>query len=209
MKSEVKIVRFIISGQVQKVGFRNATALIARKLSIHGQIRNLEDETVEIIAQGMPAQLEKFKKAIQNYEWPIEVEHIQEQIGLKRKIFQHFKIIRGKHWEELEERLDVAALHLQKLGKEDTLQAMRKEMAKEETLQAMRKEMAKEETLQIIKADVSKENTLEKFNQNTEKEFKDLDRKYGSISQKLDKLDAVAENLGELSKAILVLASKK
>ncbi len=216
MKGKIKTVKLVVTGNVQRVGYRNVVSQIAQKLGITGNVRNLKNRNAQVNAQGTEEQLEKFTKAIFIQDWPIRVETVQTKPIVRTKRIKEFTILRGKSSQEIAERADVAALYMQKLtqvvAKEETLQKIGKEMAKEETLQRMRTEMAKEDTLQTIKAEVSKENTLEKFNQNTEKEFKDLDKKYGSISQKLDKLDKlelVADQLGKLSEAILVLASRK
>jgi acylphosphatase len=44
--------RFVVSGQVQGVGFRWFVARHSRRLGLHGQARNLPDGRVEVIAAG-------------------------------------------------------------------------------------------------------------------------------------------------------------
>lgn len=44
--------RIVVTGVVQGVGFRQATAAEARRLGLRGTVRNLPDGRVEAVAQG-------------------------------------------------------------------------------------------------------------------------------------------------------------
>ncbi|CAK7040985.1 MAG: Acylphosphatase [Saezia sanguinis] len=48
-----------VHGQVQGVGFRQATVRKAHALGIHGWVRNLDDGTVEALVQGVPDQVDE------------------------------------------------------------------------------------------------------------------------------------------------------
>jgi acylphosphatase len=48
----MKAVRAIVRGQVQGVGYRQATRVTARSLGLHGWVRNSREGTVELFAQG-------------------------------------------------------------------------------------------------------------------------------------------------------------
>lgn len=49
-----------VSGKVQKVGFRSCIKRIAQKLNINGEVMNLPDGSVRIIATGEKIVLDKF-----------------------------------------------------------------------------------------------------------------------------------------------------
>ena len=55
----VKTVSIIVSGKVQGVFFRQSTKELAATLNLTGHVRNLPDDTVEIIATGIPEQIEQ------------------------------------------------------------------------------------------------------------------------------------------------------
>lgn len=55
---------FVISGEVQGVGFRSAVKNSAQQYGIRGYVRNLDDGRVEICAQGAADAIESFFKAV-------------------------------------------------------------------------------------------------------------------------------------------------
>jgi acylphosphatase/uncharacterized protein YoxC len=56
--------RLIVSGNVQEAGYRVFVKPIAKSMGIAGFVRNLPDETVEVVCEAEPKTLEKFIKAI-------------------------------------------------------------------------------------------------------------------------------------------------
>jgi acylphosphatase len=56
--------RFLITGRVQGVGFRYFTLDAARREGLHGFVRNNDDGSVETVAEGESAALERFERAI-------------------------------------------------------------------------------------------------------------------------------------------------
>jgi len=52
------------SGRVQGVGFRYTTEAIARGFAVAGQVRNLPDGRVELVAEGLAEELDRFQQAI-------------------------------------------------------------------------------------------------------------------------------------------------
>jgi acylphosphatase len=66
----------IISGRVQMVMFRDFSARKARALGISGEVRNLSDGTVSVIAEGEKEKLDRFLKYLERGPFLAKVEHI-------------------------------------------------------------------------------------------------------------------------------------
>lgn len=64
MKLEVQARRYIVSGRVQGVGFRNYVEHVAGKLGLDGYVRNCRDGSVEVFAMGTYEQLTKLRFAL-------------------------------------------------------------------------------------------------------------------------------------------------
>jgi acylphosphatase len=56
--------RFLISGRVQGVGYRNFAERSARQAGVTGWARNLDDGRVEVHANGTPKQLDDFESRL-------------------------------------------------------------------------------------------------------------------------------------------------
>jgi acylphosphatase len=54
--------RFLVSGRVQGVFYRAATQATARRLGLHGWVRNLRDGRVELVACGEAEKLEELER---------------------------------------------------------------------------------------------------------------------------------------------------
>ena len=63
-------IKIKVIGTVQGVGFRFATQKVAQDLNIKGWVRNNDDGSVSILAQGPTADLEKFKLQIKKSPTP-------------------------------------------------------------------------------------------------------------------------------------------
>ncbi len=53
------------SGRVQGVGFRFTAEAIAAGFSVTGFVRNLADGRVELVAEGTPAELDRFQRSLE------------------------------------------------------------------------------------------------------------------------------------------------
>jgi acylphosphatase len=56
--------RYLVKGRVQGVGFRYFALDAARREGLHGRVRNLDDGSVEAVAEGEAESLERFERAL-------------------------------------------------------------------------------------------------------------------------------------------------
>ena len=64
-KMIIKGCRVWFTGSVQGVGFRYSTRHIAKTFEVCGYVKNLADGRVELIAEGVPEELDRFLDAVQ------------------------------------------------------------------------------------------------------------------------------------------------
>lgn len=109
----MKKVILYISGNVQQVGFRAKTVAIANALDIKGNILNLSDGRVKIIAEGEDADLERLIKGINIKNTLISVSDITKEYSTPTGDYDYFyKLVKDG---ETDERLDAAAELLKEL----------------------------------------------------------------------------------------------
>jgi len=92
VSSSVKRVHAVFSGFVQGVGFRYATIDIARSYAVAGFVRNTEDGTVEVVAEGDEETLKRFVEAIQLSPLRRYINSVQITYGVPRGEFKGFAI---------------------------------------------------------------------------------------------------------------------
>lgn len=68
--------RYVIDGRVQGVGFRWFTHDTAAREGIHGWVRNLADGSVEVMAEGESAAVERLEAAIRRGPAAARVERV-------------------------------------------------------------------------------------------------------------------------------------
>lgn len=91
MRSTIEI---LVSGRVQKVGFRACVRKIASNLGLNGEILNMKDGRVWIIATGETVILEKFISMI--YGCPRAIIRDLKVIEREEKDFEGFSIRRNR-----------------------------------------------------------------------------------------------------------------
>ena len=71
--------RWLISGRVQGVGFRDFVYRRANELALSGWVRNLSDGTVEVYAIGPNAVLNRLAAMLHTGPRGADVRHVEEQ----------------------------------------------------------------------------------------------------------------------------------
>lgn len=79
MKMEKIRKRFVFHGSVQGVGFRYKACYSAKNRGVSGWVRNLTDGSVEMEAEGYPADIEAVVRALEEHSWG-NVESVDEEI---------------------------------------------------------------------------------------------------------------------------------
>ncbi len=91
-------IRTLYSGRVQGVGFRYTTAEVAKRHPVFGQVRNLSDGRVELVAEGQDRDIKRFLRDVietvtRNRHGEIEsVDSQSEQIEVIE--FDSYQIVR-------------------------------------------------------------------------------------------------------------------
>ena len=90
----MKTIEILITGRVQKVGFRACIRKLAYDLKITGTVINMPNGKVQIFASGDPMILEKFISMI--YSCPRAVIRDIQAKDVPLKTFDDFSIIKGE-----------------------------------------------------------------------------------------------------------------
>ncbi|WP_445116097.1 acylphosphatase [Acinetobacter sp. WZC-1] len=90
----MKTIKLIISGVVQRVGYRRWFEQKARQLDLKGYVKNLENGTVEAVISGSEQNL--LTMIQQSYIGPLRsrVEHVEQTVLDGAEGFTEFKMIR-------------------------------------------------------------------------------------------------------------------
>jgi acylphosphatase len=90
----VKTIEILITGRVQKVGFRACVRRIATDLNITGTVMNLSNGHVQIFATADPMILEKFISML--YGCPRAIIRDLQTTEVVPKVFDEFSIIKNE-----------------------------------------------------------------------------------------------------------------
>jgi acylphosphatase len=88
----VKTIQALYGGKVQGVGFRSSVHSLARGFEVSGQVRNLADGRVQVVASGEDREVEDFFSAIRDSHLAGHIE--TEELGPAREeTFRGFRIV--------------------------------------------------------------------------------------------------------------------
>jgi len=71
--------RYVVTGRVQGVGYRNFVEHLAGKIQIDGYVRNLRDGSVEVLAMGTPENLQKLRRGLEKGPMMARVTRVVEE----------------------------------------------------------------------------------------------------------------------------------
>ncbi len=109
----MKRLTLIVSGNVQKAGYRDIVIRLGMALGLRGYAENLPDGRVKVVAEGEKRKLELLKESVDIKNTLIQVEKIEDSFGEATGEFSgFFKMVREG---ETDERLDRAAELLKEL----------------------------------------------------------------------------------------------
>jgi acylphosphatase len=86
--------KYLISGQVQGVGFRYFAQRSAARHQVKGYVRNLEDGRVEALAQGQTNSVEAFRDDLAAGPRYSQVDEIEEIVLEPNQAYSSFRIER-------------------------------------------------------------------------------------------------------------------
>jgi acylphosphatase len=71
--------RYVVTGRVQGVGYRNFVEHTAGKIGLDGFVRNRRDGSVEVYAMGTSEELQKLRTALERGPMMAQVKHVAEE----------------------------------------------------------------------------------------------------------------------------------
>ncbi|HLF07235.1 MAG TPA: acylphosphatase, partial [Thermoplasmata archaeon] len=104
---------YTVTGEVQRVGFREIVRKIAIRLGVSGRVSNLPDDSVEVVCEGTGELLDTFSSAISIRKGLIQVSHVllKEESPVESG-GRFFEVVRGAWEDEMAERADAAVGYL-------------------------------------------------------------------------------------------------
>jgi len=107
----------IIHGRIQKAGYRDFIDEAAFNLNLTGQVKNLDDGTVQIICEGEKDNIKKLLKIVNISQYPIRVEKIDVRYSEPIGDFRIFEIIREEDLTTATyERMDTAVRYMREMN---------------------------------------------------------------------------------------------
>jgi acylphosphatase len=79
VKEELQARRFVATGRVQGVGYRNFVEHTAGRIGVQGYVRNRRDGSVEVFAMGQPEHLKQLRTALERGPMMAYVDNVAEE----------------------------------------------------------------------------------------------------------------------------------
>jgi acylphosphatase len=89
----MRVLRYLIEGRVQGVGFRYFTRRSARRLGLEGFVRNLPDGSVEAVALGTDEALTAFEECLRQGPPGSRVDSVRSEEGAVPPSVEGFEIV--------------------------------------------------------------------------------------------------------------------
>ncbi|WP_294084626.1 acylphosphatase [uncultured Actinobacillus sp.] len=86
--------QFFVFGRVQGVGFRFFTLQEAKQIGVTGYVKNREDGSVAVVAQGSEVQIQQLRLWLSKGPRTSQVERVIEQNYQTNERFEQFVILR-------------------------------------------------------------------------------------------------------------------
>lgn len=86
--------QFFVFGRVQGVGFRFFTLQEAKQIGVTGYVKNREDGSIAVVAQGSEAQIQQLRLWLSKGPRTSQVERVIEQNYQTNERFEQFVILR-------------------------------------------------------------------------------------------------------------------
>ncbi|MCG7849900.1 MAG: acylphosphatase [ANME-2 cluster archaeon] len=107
----------IIHGRIQKAGYRDFIDEAAFNLDLTGQVKNLDDGTVQVICEGETDNIKKLLEIVNISQYPIRVEKIDVRYSEPTGDFKIFEIIREEDLTTATyERMDTAVRYMREMN---------------------------------------------------------------------------------------------
>jgi len=215
--------RMIVTGKVQKSGYREFVHEQAFDLDLNGFVRNLPDGTVEVVCEGEKDMLEKMATRIDIREFPVKVESVSVDYSEATGEFDDFTVVRDERFDgDLAGKLEVGLVFIKRMhrdlsGKQDTTIGKQDTLIgkQEETVEAVREmnasmdnhfqHMAEKQDRTIGKQDETVE-AVKEMNASMGGHFHHLDSKYDGFREKLGE---VSQDLKDIKALVSEAKSEK
>ena len=185
----------IVDGIVQGVGFRYKVRAGAVSLGVTGaHVKNLDDETVEIVAEGSMQDIESLIQKMRNFGEPVVVKGIKVSRQKATGEFRSFRIVVGDMLAEMVEGFATGNMHFE-ISHRKQDQMLDKQDQTIATIQGYSEKMLDKQDQMLDKQD----QMLDKQDQMLDKQDQTIATIQGYSEKMLDKQDQTSAEVRRLS----------